>query len=398
MVLHRRTDLHPLIAMHINPPDSTAWADDSTAVPALRDSVMLLEHADGIVDALITTTREIKSFQPNAACRALLDTVDGERTSSDVATELASQGHDRSEIFELLGLLEGERLLYNATTTALASGGPLRDRRDRFLGESALNPKAGWPTSSAHMRAQLTNATVCIIGAGGLGSWIARSLAGLGVGELVLVDPDVVEEANLSHQVVFTREDIGRPKVVALQERLTSLFPDIAIRTEQCFLRSSQEIAEIVRDADFVCTAANTPTANEVARLVSRACLPLGIAHNVGAGYSHDLGTVGLTVVPGQTACWECLQSGLADPVFDAKRVLKPAGSPVGMVPMVAGILANLVAWDVFRVLVGAPAVLANAVIELSLSTLGLDSRPVEVNPTCSCETAGALQKETTNV
>jgi len=379
-------------------PQPTEWATESDAVPTIRDSVMLLERDGGIVDALITTTREIKSFTPTPTCRALLDTIDGVMTTPELIDEISRQGHSADEALELLGLLEGERLLYDKTRTSLGSGGPLRDRRDRFLGESALNPTAGWPMSSATMRSQLTDATVCILGAGGLGSWIARSLAGVGVGTLILIDPDVVEEANLSHQVVFTRDDIGRPKVVALQERLGALFPDVSIRTVQQLMATPEDIAEVVRGADFVCTAANTPTANAVAQLVSTACVPLGIPHNVGAGYSHDLGTVGLTVVPGETPCWECLQGGLADPVFDAERVLKPAGSPIGMVPMVAGILANLVAWDVFRVLVGAPAVLANAVTELSLSTLELHARPVVINPTCDCVVTKAMEKETTHV
>lgn len=381
--------------MTVHESGPTTGVQHADAVPAFRDSVLLLEHNDGAIDALITTTREVKTFRPTSTCTALLPAIDGLRSTSDLVEALTSDGHERQDVLDVLTVLERERLVVDRSTTSLVAAHPLRDRRDRFLAEGALNPAAGWPASSTDMRGRLETTSVAVLGTGGLGTWIARSLAGLGVGELILIDADVVEEQNLAHQVVFTRDDIGRAKVESLRDRLESLFPDVSVRAERRFVETADQLTTVVDGAAFVTTAANTPTANAVARLVSTACLPLGIPHNVGAGYSHDLGTVGLTVLPGVTACWECLQSSLSDPVFDATRVLRPARSPVGMVPMVAGILANLVAWDVFRVVTGATPVLAGAITEISLSRLEFSARPVIPNPSCPC--GAATLKESTD-
>ena len=67
---------------------------------------------------------------------------------------------------------------------------------------------------------------VVIIGAGGIGSWIAYFFARLGVKELVVADPDIVELHNLN-RTPFNLEHINRPKVEALEEIILSFRDDI---------------------------------------------------------------------------------------------------------------------------------------------------------------------------
>ena len=70
---------------------------------------------------------------------------------------------------------------------------------------------------SEHIRMKLQKSSVGIAGAGGLGSNIAVSLARAGIGRLVIVDFDTVEESNLNRQYYF-RDQIGMVKVEALKE------------------------------------------------------------------------------------------------------------------------------------------------------------------------------------
>jgi len=71
--------------------------------------------------------------------------------------------------------------------------------------------------------------TALVVGCGALGSSIAEALARLGIGKLVVIDADVVEEANLSTAHMFGVEDLGRPKVDACKERLKSVNPDVEV-------------------------------------------------------------------------------------------------------------------------------------------------------------------------
>lgn len=75
----------------------------------------------------------------------------------------------------------------------------------------------------------LRAAHVAVIGVGGLGCMAAEQLARSGVGELTLVDKGVVDEPDLGRQVLYTRADLGRPKVEAAAERLRAVRNDLAV-------------------------------------------------------------------------------------------------------------------------------------------------------------------------
>ena len=62
---------------------------------------------------------------------------------------------------------------------------------------------------------KIANAKVLVIGAGGLGSPVALYLAAAGVGEIGIVDGDVVDLSNLHRQVIHTTADVNVPKVLS---------------------------------------------------------------------------------------------------------------------------------------------------------------------------------------
>jgi sulfur carrier protein ThiS adenylyltransferase len=86
------------------------------------------------------------------------------------------------------------------------------------------------------MREKLGNACVGIAGLGGLGSNAAVALTRAGIGHLVLVDFDSVEESNLDRQYYF-RDQIGRLKIDALSETLHHINPAVDISTHELKLQ-----------------------------------------------------------------------------------------------------------------------------------------------------------------
>src|SRR5690606_41919310 len=79
--------------------------------------------------------------------------------------------------------------------------------------------------SDAEMARRLRQSRVLLVGVGGLGSPAALSLAASGVGSLVLVDFDRVDERNLQRQVLFDTADPGRSQVDAGRSRLLRMAP-----------------------------------------------------------------------------------------------------------------------------------------------------------------------------
>lgn len=77
---------------------------------------------------------------------------------------------------------------------------------------------------------KIKKSCVGIAGIGGLGSNIAIALARVGVGKLILVDFDLVEPSNLNRQQYFI-DQIGLPKVAAMEENLLRINPGVAVET-----------------------------------------------------------------------------------------------------------------------------------------------------------------------
>ncbi len=115
---------------------------------------------------------------------------------------------------------------------------------------------------------KLLDSQVLIIGLGGLGTPAALYLAGAGVGTLVLADDDDVHLSNLQRQILFTTEDIDRPKPQVSHQRLTQLNPDIQLTALQQRL-TGEALKDAVARADVVldCT-------DNMARLVRRLIPP----------------------------------------------------------------------------------------------------------------------------
>nr|WP_234948388.1 ThiF family adenylyltransferase [Corynebacterium sp. CNCTC7651] len=85
------------------------------------------------------------------------------------------------------------------------------------------------PGFSIREQERLHNAHVLVIGAGGLGCPVMQALAATGVGEITVVDDDVVSLSNIHRQILFGAADVGRKKVEVAAERLRELQPGITI-------------------------------------------------------------------------------------------------------------------------------------------------------------------------
>lgn len=138
-----------------------------------------------------------------------------------------------------------------------------------------------------------------IVGVGAIGCEVAKNLALMGLGKLIIVDNDVVEVSNLSRQMLFTDEDVGRPKTVAAREKLVKMNP--LIKIEQ-YYKDVRELDEnLFRSVDVVCSCLdNWP----VRRWVNSMCVELDKP-------LVDVAMEGLyanlqVVLPRKTACLEC--------------------------------------------------------------------------------------------
>src|SRR6476646_9548504 len=69
------------------------------------------------------------------------------------------------------------------------------------------------------------NAHVCVIGVGGVGSWIVEALARSAIGRITMIDLDNVAESNINRQIHALTDTLGKAKVTALAERIAQINP-----------------------------------------------------------------------------------------------------------------------------------------------------------------------------
>jgi molybdopterin/thiamine biosynthesis adenylyltransferase len=186
---------------------------------------------------------------------------------------------------------------------------------------------------------RLLNASVVLFGLGGLGSPVGIYLASSGVGELVLVDPDVVELSNLQRQIVHMNDSLGQQKVESAARTLRALNPEVRIRSYSRQLTAG-DLEAVIRSADVVVDG----TDNFTARLaINGACVrarkPLVSAAVVRMEGQVSVYRLDRTDAP----CYECLYHDIAEP---AKNCAEN-----GVLGSVAGLIGCIQATEVIKVL-----------------------------------------------
>lgn len=103
-------------------------------------------------------------------------------------------------------------------------------------------------------------AHICVVGIGGVGSWIVEALARSGVGKLTLVDLDDICESNINRQIHATDGVIGTSKIETMAQRCQSINPDCVVKTEHTFLTPNNADSLLTNDFDYVIDAIDSST------------------------------------------------------------------------------------------------------------------------------------------
>ena len=224
----------------------------------------------------------------------------------------------------------------------------------------------------------LKNATVCLVGVGGLGNLIAKSLVAMGVGKIRIVDRDVIERSNLPRQTLYNDKDIGSVKVEAAERHLLELNPscDIEPMAVSIIPETAQEAIE---GCDVVIDALDNVDARHA---LNRACIMLDIPLVTGAA----VGTIGqvMTVKPRHSPCYYCLFSGV-----DGK--LMPSCGLTGVHPSILSIIAGIQVSEAVNVLIGKEPNLVGNRLYVDISTL--DFIKISSNRVENCAVCGTMAK-----
>jgi adenylyltransferase/sulfurtransferase len=194
----------------------------------------------------------------------------------------------------------------------------------------------------------LKEASVLVVGAGGLGAPALMYLAAAGVGALGVVDDDIVTLSNLQRQIIHGTPDIGRRKADTAAERIYALNPHVRFAAHATRI-TAENAMELIGAYDLVLDGSDN---FETRYLVSDACFLSG----------RPLITASLGTFDGSLTTIRAHEKNADGEFNPTYRCLFPEPPPIGTVPTcaeagvlgaLAGMLGSMMALEAIREIVG---------------------------------------------
>lgn len=211
---------------------------------------------------------------------------------------------------------------------------------------------------------KLKNARVLVVGAGGLGCPVLLYLTAAGVGTIGVIDPDVVDLSNLQRQVLYTTDEIGKPKAKIAVNHLNRLNSDITFDTYTMSLDISNARA-IIEAYDIVVDCTDN---FKVRYLVNDICVTLGKPFVYGAIHRFE----------GQVAVLNAdLGDGRRGPTYRClfpeypNEIEIPNCNDTGVLGVLPGVIGTYQANEVIKLITGIGQLLNEHLLMVDLLTMG---------------------------
>ncbi len=204
---------------------------------------------------------------------------------------------------------------------------------------------------------QLKASRVLVIGAGGLGCPALQYLAAAGVGNIVIIDADIVSRSNLQRQILYAEKDIGKPKAEVAAKRLQAQNPTIEIQyfTEAL---SANNALSLFKNFDLIVEGSDNFStkylANDAAVLANKPLVMASIFKFEGqlSVFNYNNGPTYRCLFPDRAA---------------AESI--PTCSEVGVLGVLPGIMGNLMANEVLKIILGIGEILQGRLLRFNSLT-----------------------------
>lgn len=313
----------------------------------LRPSTSFVHVGENKYDFFQSSTRRSRSLKLSDEMAEIIRTLDGNRTIDEITEGNVGL---RSNLNGLISYLNEHSLVETATIREFIDANRWR-RTLNFLGD--YFPCSEIPKTFETIQSK----RIAIIGMGAIGSWVAVQLAHMGITKFVLVDDDIVELSNLNRSV-FLKPDVGLPKIECISRRLISINSQIGeTKTFSIKVENHHDCAKVLDESrpDIIINAADYPSVDETSAWLNAACQSRAIPYLIAGGYNMHLSIIGMTVIPGKTACIRCGEITLSESddksLEGVRRLWRPKRN-LGSISPLAGIASSISAMETLRLAV----------------------------------------------
>lgn len=218
---------------------------------------------------------------------------------------------------------------------------------------------------------KIRDASVFIVGAGGLGCPAGYYLAAAGVGKIGIADADNIEISNLQRQIAHSTKRIGMSKADSAKMTFEDLNPDVEVSTYKDRL-TSKNIMDVIKDYQIVIDGSdNFPTRY----LVNDACVMSGKPLVSGAILRFE-GQV-TTILPNDGPCYRCLFE------VPPPRGLVPSCAEAGVLGVLPGVIGAIQATEVLKLILGKGELLKGVLLIYNALKMSFKKVRIPKNPNC---------------
>ena len=204
---------------------------------------------------------------------------------------------------------------------------------------------------------KLKNSKICVVGVGGLGNPITSRLVAMGVGNLRIIDRDVIELSNLHRQTMYDESDVGQIKVEVAAKKLQKLNPDCKIESLAISV-NEYNAKEVIDGCDVVIDALDSVNARYA---LNKACVEQNIPFVTGAA----VGVSGqaFTILPKQSACYYCMFPDLNEDTM-------PTCSIEGVHPSILSLVGGIEVAEAVKIILEKKPSLSDRILHIDLENL----------------------------
>ncbi len=214
---------------------------------------------------------------------------------------------------------------------------------------------------------KLLDSKVLVAGVGGLGSYVLVNLAGLGIGNIGILDYDVIELSNLNRQFLYNPSQTGKLKTEAAKKRILKFNPDINIETFNTKLNESN-YQSIIEKYDIIVDCFDSFESkfllNDIAVKTSKT-----LVHGAVSEFKGQV----MTVIPGSSACLRCII-----PYADLNEYITK-----GVVSPIVSVIASIEALEVMKLIMGFDGLLTNQLLIFDALKTEFKKLTAERNTNC---------------
>lgn len=328
----------------------------------IKDSLYILKDSKDNYVFISTATRRIKKFKVDSLVKNIIHSLETEILESDLINKLSSK-YKIKDVGLCLQALEKEGIVRRYEKDF---------EKGRYTKQVLfLDELTNSQEETLELQKKIKNSKIAVFGIGGIGTWIVNGLHQIGVGEIRISDPDIVEETNLNRQLFFDSKDIGKYKVDVVKEKLK----DANIVPFKKRVEPQQNLKEIISNCNFLVNCADSPSIAETTRIINKYASEKDIPYCVAGGYNLHLGMVGPIIIPRVTKTFDDFinYQKQMDPLKNLEKIkdIKQTGN----LGPIAGAIANIQVMEIFKYLTGKGKINLNRFAEIDFLDFSIDWR-----------------------